>query len=374
MTDKRTQGANGTPDSSPDSKASSESDHERTAVETDGGLDPGVGRNSPSEPGPAETPTSNEPMDVPPEYRREESVVDHRSLRSRVVQGLREDKLALFGAVVVVGFVLVAVFAPYVAPYDPGATFGFMQPPDSYSQADLDGDGSIERVWHPLGTDSFGYDVLSRIIFGARVSLAVALATVLVAFTIGTAIGLAAGFYGGWIDSVLMRYVDFQWAFPEIILGVAIIAFAGGRGVENVVIAIGIAYIDDFARLIRGEVLSLREEEYVTAARAIGMSNRRIMTGEILPNAVAPLIIQATLMIPLAILAEAGLSFLGLGVSPTTPTWGLLLSDGRQFISRAWWISVMPGIAIMLVVLAFNTLGDGLRDVFDVSDSEVEQR
>jgi peptide/nickel transport system permease protein len=171
-----------------------------------------------------------------------------------------------------------------------------------------------------------------------------------------------------------MRYVDFQWAFPEIILGVAIIAFAGGRGVENVVIAIGIAYIDDFARLIRGEVLSLREEEYVTAARAIGMSNRRIMTGEILPNAVAPLIVQATLMIPLAILAEAGLSFLGLGVSPTTPTWGLLLSDGRQFISRAWWISVMPGIAIMLVVLAFNTLGDGLRDVFDVSDSEVEQR
>jgi len=314
------------------------------------------------------------PIDVPPEYRQDETVEDHKTIRQRLVEGLLADKLALFGAVVVVAFVLVAVFAPVVAPHDPEATFGFMKEPNSYTTGDFDGDAATERVWHPLGTDSFGHDVLSRIIYGARVSLLVALATVAVAFTVGTTIGLLAGFYGGWIDSVLMRYVDFQWAFPELILGVGIIAISGGLGVTNVVIAIGIAYIDDFARLVRGEVLSLREEEYVTAARAIGMSDRRIMTREILPNAVAPLIVQATLMIPLAVLAEAGLSFLGLGVKPTTPTWGLLLSDGRQFIGQAWWISVMPGFAIMLTVLAFNMLGDGLRDIFDVSEGEVDER
>ncbi|SIR81329.1 peptide/nickel transport system permease protein [Haladaptatus litoreus] len=327
--------------------------------------EPGVGPNTPAEPGPS---------DVPPEYQEEEHYEEHKTTRKRVVEGILGDKMALFGAIVVVLFIFTAVFAPYVAPHDPEATFGFMQGPNSYSEGNYDADASIDRVWHPLGTDSFGHDVLSRMIYGARVSLLVALATVAVAFTLGTAIGLLAGFYGGWVDSVLMRYVDFQWAFPELILGVGIIALSGGLGVTNVVIAIGIAYIDDFARLVRGEVLSLREEEYVMAARAIGMSNRRIMTREILPNAVAPLIVQATLMIPLAILAEAGLSFLGLGVKPTTPTWGLLLSDGRQFIGDAWWISVMPGFAIMLTVLAFNMLGDGLRDVFDVSEGEVESR
>lgn len=327
--------------------------------------EPGVGPNSPAEPG---------PMEIPPEYRQEEHVEEHRSLARRLKDGLLADKMALFGAVVVIAFILTAVFAPLVAPHDPEATYDFMKEPNSHSVGDYDGDGQTERVWHPLGTDSFGHDMLSRIIFGARVSLMVALATVLVAFTLGTAIGLLAGFYGGWVDTVLMRYVDFQWAFPELILGVAIIAISGGLGVVNVVLAIGIAYIDDFARLIRGEVLSIREEEYVMAARALGMADRRIMTREILPNAVAPLIVQATLMIPLAVLAEAGLSFLGLGVKPTTPTWGLLLSDGRQFIDRAWWISVMPGFAIMLTVLAFNMLGDGLRDIFDVSDGEVEQR
>ncbi|WP_049972160.1 ABC transporter permease [Haladaptatus cibarius] len=327
--------------------------------------EPGVGPNTPAEPGPS---------DVPPEYQEEEQYEEHKTTRQRVVEGILEDKMALFGAIVVVLFIFTAVFAPYVAPHDPEATFGFMQEPNSYSEGNYDDDPGTERVWHALGTDSFGHDVLSRMIYGARVSLLVALATVAVAFTLGTAIGLLAGFYGGWVDSVLMRYVDFQWAFPELILGVGIIALSGGLGVTNVVIAIGIAYIDDFARLVRGEVLSLREEEYVMAARAIGMSNRRIMTREILPNAVAPLIVQATLMIPLAILAEAGLSFLGLGVKPTTPTWGLLLSDGRQFIGDAWWISVMPGLAIMLTVLAFNMLGDGLRDVFDVSEGEVESR
>jgi ABC-type dipeptide/oligopeptide/nickel transport system permease subunit len=312
------------------------------------------------------------PGEVPPEYEQEAHVEEHRTTLQRIGRTLRRDRLALAGAVVVLVFLLLALFAPYVAPHGPDQTFGFMKAPLTESVGDFDGDGTTETVTHYLGTDSFGHDILTRIIYGARVSMLVALATVGVAFTVGTTLGIVAGFYGGWIDSVIMRYVDFQWAFPEIILGVAIIALMGGLGVVNVVLAIGIAFIDDFARIIRGEVLSIREEEYVTAARAVGMADLRIMFKEMLPNAVAPLIVQATLMLPLAILAEASLSFLGLGVKPTTPTWGLLISDGRQFISQAPWISVMPGLAIMLVVLAFNTLGDGLRDAFDISETEVE--
>lgn len=329
----------------------------------DGGQTPGFGRQQ-GEFGVGE---------VPEKYDTDDPVTEHRSTTDRVLTVLRQDKLALAGALVVVVFVFTAVFAPYVAPHPPEQTYAFMQGPMSESVGDFNDDGTQKTVTHVLGTDSFGHDILTRIIFGARISLLVALATVAFAFTVGTILGILAGYYGGWVDSVIMRYVDFQWAFPEIVLGVGIIAVMGGLGVTNVVLAIGIAFIDDFARLIRGEVLSIREEEYVTAARAVGMGDLRIMFREMLPNAVAPLIVQATLMIPLAILAEASLSFLGLGVKPTTPTWGLLISDGRQFIQQAWWISVMPGLAIMLVVLAFNTLGDGLRDAFDVSEEEVGQ-
>lgn len=342
----------------------SENSNDRGLSPADTSGSPGVGPNSPAEPG---------PMDVPPEFEQEEYVDEHESTLRRLVNGILADKMALFGAIVVLVFLFTAVFAPFVAPHDPeAAKFGIMKPPFSQSTTTLNGHQVTVTNW--LGTDSYGHDLLSRMVYGARVSLLVALSTVAVAFVFGTSIGLAAGYYGGWVDSLLMRYVDFQWAFPELILGVGIIALTGSLGVINVVIAIGIAYIDDFARLIRGEVLSIREEEYITAARAVGMSNRRIMTREILPNAVAPLIVQATLMIPLAIIAEAGLSFLGLGVKPTTPTWGLLLSEGRGFLQQAWWISVMPGIAIMITVLAFNMLGDGLRDVFDVNEGEVEDR
>jgi len=314
------------------------------------------------------------PGEMPEKYRQPEATEEYQSLGQRLVEGIVNDKLALFGAVVVVLFVLTAAFAPFIAPHGQEERFGFMKEPGENSVGDFDGDGQTETVFHPLGTDSFGHDILSRLIFGARVSLLVALATLAISLTIGTGIGILAGYYGGVVDSLLMRYVDFQWAFPELILGVGIIAISGGLGVTNVVIAIGIAYIDDFARLIRGEILSIREEEYITAARAIGMGDARIMVREMLPNAVAPIIVQATLMIPLAILAEAGLSFLGLGVKPTTPTWGLLLSQGRDFISQAWWISVMPGLAIMVVVLAFNMFGDGLRDAFDISEGEVDER
>lgn len=311
------------------------------------------------------------PGEVPEEYHTDDAVEEYTTTRERIVRVLKRDKLALLGALVVVAFILTAAFAPYVAPHGPEQQFGFMQEPMSESTGDFDSDGQQETVTHYLGTDSFGYDILTRIVYGAQISLLVAFATVTFAFTVGTALGTLAGFYGGKIDSIIMRGIDFIWAFPTIILGVGIIAVMGGLGWLNVVIAIGIAFIDDFARIVRGEVLSIRQEEYITAAQAVGMSDVRVMFKEIIPNAVSPIIVQATLMIPLAILGEASLSFLGLGVKPTTPTWGLLISDGRQFISRAWWISVMPGLAIMTVVLAFNTLGDGLRDAFDISESEV---
>lgn len=292
----------------------------------------------------------------------------HLTLRQRIVEVLRHDKKSLLAALVLISFVGVSIFAPYIAPHDPGENYGAMEEPNTHSET---ADG---KAYHALGTDSYGYDVLSRIIFGARISLLVALATVLFAFTIGSTIGLLAGYYGGWIDTLLMRYIDFQWAFPTLILAAGIIAVSGSLGVVNVIIAVGVAFVDDFARLVRGEVLSLREKEYITAARAVGMGDARIMVKEILPNAVASLIVQVTLMIPIAILAEASLSFLGLGVKPTTPTWGLMLNEGRQFITQAWWISLFPGFAIMIMVLAFNAFGDGLRDAFDVKEQEVLER
>lgn len=311
--------------------------------------------------------------EIPPEYRQERYAEEHRSVPRRFLDGLIADRIRLVSFCVVVGVVLTAVFAPVVAPYDPDETYGLFKPPNSESVGDFDSDGSDEQVYHALGTDSFGHDVLSRIVFGARVSLLVAFVTVTLAGIVGTSIGLVAGYFGGWIDNALMRYIDFQWAFPEIVLAIAIIAFLGGLGVVNVVIAIGLAFLDDFARVVRGEVLSIRETEYIKSAKTIGMSNPRILVREVLPNASAPIIVQATVLLPLAILSEAALSFLGLGVSPTTPTWGLLISSGRGYITSQWWITVMPGIAIMLTALSFNILGDALRDIYDVRDEGVER-
>jgi len=306
----------------------------------------------------------------------DEELDDEESLERPLVTVAKElmtNKIALLSLVVIVAFVMTSIFAPIIAPAEPEQSFDQMQPPLSVSETNLDDDGQDERFLHILGTDSFGQDILSRVIYGSRVSLIVSFSTLAVALFIGTAIGIVAGYYGGWVDSLLMRYIDFQWAFPELILAVALIGYLGGTGVINVVIAIGIAFIDDFARIIRGEILSLREEEYVLAAQAIGMSDRRIMFREMLPNGVAPIIVQATFLIPLAILAEAGLSFLGIGVSVTEPTWGLMVADGRSFLTEAWWISVMPGFAIMFTVLAFNLLGDRLRDIMDISDNEVQE-
>jgi len=277
------------------------------------------------------------------------------SAATRFRMTLMRDKKALFGLIVLVIFTSAAIFAPLVTPYDPNSMdYDFMSPP-SFA--------------HPLGTDDLGRDLLSRIIQGAQISLFVGISTVVMALVLGLALGLAAGYYGGWIDNVIMRYIDLQWAFPNIIIAVYLVAVFGA-GLTNIIIALSLAFVDDFARVARSMVLSIKQEQYVAAARTVGVSDFRIMWRHILPNAAAPIIVQATVSISYAILGEATLSFLGLGVEADTPTWGLILADGRSFISRAWWIGVFPGLAIMLTVLSINFLGDALRDFLDVRDSE----
>ncbi len=264
---------------------------------------------------------------------------------------LRSERKALFGLIFVGFLVLVAIVGPVIAPYDPLA--------DDY---DLFG----SPTWsHPLGTDSFGRDLLSRVIAGTRISLSVGLLATFAAMIVGGLLGLIAGYYGGWLDSLIMRFIDLLWAFPVIILAVAMVSVFGA-GFRNVVVAIAVAFLDDFARIVRAEVLGIREQDYTTAARSIGANDQRIMFGHILPNMAAPIIVQATFAVGLGILAESALTFIGLGVNPSTPTWGMSLNEGRDFVREAWWISVCPGLAIVLTVLALNLFGDGLRDTLDV--------
>ena len=264
------------------------------------------------------------------------------------------DKKALVGSVVLTIFLLSAIFGNVISPYDPSdMAFDMMEPP-SWS--------------HPLGTDDLGRDLLSRIIVGTQVSLFVGISTVVIALIAGLILGVLAGYLGGWVDHVIMRYIDLQWAFPNFIIAVYLVAVFG-TGLSNVIVAISLAFVDDFARIARGMVLSIKEEQYVAAARTVGVSDIRIMWRHILPNAAAPIIVQATVSISYAILGEASLSFLGLGVDASTPTWGLILADGRSFISRAWWLGIFPGLAIMLTVLSINFIGDTLRDFLDVRES-----
>lgn len=280
--------------------------------------------------------------------------IPRRRKRPRWLKLLFADRRALIGLIVLVVLVLVAVFAPYVSPANPDSMmFGMMSPPSWH---------------HPFGTDDLGRDLLSRVIYGARVSLFVGIVTVLSSMLLGVVMGVLAGYYGGWLDSIIMRYIDLQWAFPNFIIAVYLVAVFGA-GLSNVIIAVALAFLDDFARIARGMVLTVRERDYVEAARALGASDLRLMLRHILPNSMAPLIVQATVSVSYAILAEAGLSFLGLGVKASTPTWGLILSDARSFISRAWWLGIFPGVAIMITVLSINFFGDYLRDLFDVRET-----
>ncbi len=275
--------------------------------------------------------------------------------RSSWLRFVARDKKALAGLIVLAVLAAAAVLAPVIAPYDPNAML-----------YDMIGAPSLA---HPLGTDDLGRDLLSRLIYGARISLFVGLSTVLIALVAGVLLGIAAGYFGGFLDTIIMRYIDLQWAFPNFIIAVYLVAVFG-TGLSNVIVAVSLAFVDDFARIARGMVLTIKEEQYVAAARVVGVSDWRIMWRHILPNASAPIIVQATVSVSYAILAEAGLSFLGLGVESDTPTWGLILADARSFISRAWWLGVFPGLFIMITVLSINFLGDALRDLLDVRETK----
>ncbi|GAA0521858.1 peptide/nickel transport system permease protein [Halorubrum aquaticum] len=280
-------------------------------------------------------------------------------LIEQFVDTVNRDLKAKIGVVIVTLFVIAAILAPELAPYDPMAQdFAPLQAPALSSET-------------PLGTDSFGRDLLSRLMYGARISLGVGLGAVLFGAITGVLLGLVAGFYGGWVDDLLMRSVDVMWAFPWLLIAIMLVAIFG-QGVWNVVVAVGFAYIDDFARITRGEVLSIREEEYVLAAESVGLGDLEIIFEEVFPNTVAPIIVQFTVLVARAMLAEATLSFLGLGVKPSTPTWGALLGQGRDFITTAWWISIIPGLLIMITVLGINLFGDALRDAFDVREVDSE--
>jgi peptide/nickel transport system permease protein len=275
------------------------------------------------------------------------------TLRSgpRLWQRLLRNRSALVGGTVLLLIVLIALAAPLIAPYDPIKTNQRLSltPPSPA---------------HLMGTDRFGRDIFSRVIWAGQASLPIGLVSVAIGLLFGVSLGLLAGFYGGWFDSVSMRFVDLLLAFPGILLALAIIAILGGS-LTNLMIAVGIASIPDYVRITRGSVLSVREREYVLAARVVGARGPWIMLRHILPNTVAPLIVLATLGTAAAIITGAALSFLGLGVKPPTPEWGNMLAEGREFLQHAPWVAFFPGIAIMLTVLSINLLGDGLRDTLD---------
>ena len=258
---------------------------------------------------------------------------------------------AVVGGAILLVLALAALTAPWLAPRDPIKTMprDALKPPGGA---------------YVLGSDNLGRDVASRALFGARLSLVVGLISVSIAIVIGTPVGLVAGYYAGRLDAVLMRVIDVMLAFPGILLALAIVSVLT-PGLGNVMIAVGLSAVPTYARLVRGSVLSTRENLYVEAARALGGGDLRIVTRYVLPNVVAPLIVTATLGLGTAILASAALSFLGLGSQPPTPEWGRMLSEGRDYLREAWWISTFPGVGIMLTVLAMNLLGDGLRDVLD---------
>lgn len=264
---------------------------------------------------------------------------------------LRQNPLAISAMVILALQILVAIFAPLIAPYDPlQQNFrAALQPP------------SLE---HLFGTDDVGRDILSRVIFGTQISLRVGLIAVSISSVIGVLLGLAAGYYGGWVDNTIMRVMDVLLAFPGLLLALAIIAVLG-PGLFNVMIAVGLGNVPVYTRLTRASTLSVRERDYVLAARALGFSNTRIMLRYILPNVIPPVIALATLGVAGAILTAAGLSFIGLGAQPPTPEWGAMLTQGRQYLQKAWWFTVFPGLAIMVTVLAINLLGDALRDALD---------
>jgi peptide/nickel transport system permease protein len=264
---------------------------------------------------------------------------------------LRRNRLAMSGLVLVAGMFVVALASPWLAPYDP-------------NMIDLKEVLMPPTPAHLLGTDTLGRDVLSRIIFGARVSLLVGFVAVGIATIIGVLVGALAGYYGGWLDQVLMRLVDLMLCFPTLFLILAVIAVLG-PSIWNIMVVIGLTGWMGVARLVRAEFLSLKEREFVVAARALGASDGRLMLRHLLPNALTPVMVNATLGVAGAILVESALSFLGLGVQPPTPSWGNILTMGKDNIEIAWWLSFFPGLAILVTVMSYNLLGEGIREAID---------
>jgi peptide/nickel transport system permease protein len=287
---------------------------------------------------------------IPIDTARERDLPDDRPWK-RALRRLVRRRGAMVGAAVVLFFVLVAIFAPLIAPYAPTAT-------------DWAAVRKAPNAAHWLGTDEIGRDVLSRVIFGARASLEAGVVSVLISLTLGVPIGLLSGYVGGFLDGLLMRIVDAMLACPFLILAIALAAFLGPN-LTNAMIAIGISAMPAFIRLTRAQTLSTKVEDYVEAAKAVGNPHVRIVLRHILPNILAPIMVQATLAIAAAIIAEASLSFLGLGQQPPDPSWGSMLNTAKNFLSQAPWMAWWPGLAIFVVVLSFNLLGDGLRDALD---------
>lgn len=277
-----------------------------------------------------------------------------RGLASKLIR----NRAAAAGGAVVLAAVFVALLAPALAPYDP-------------LRVDLSAAWAPPGAKHLLGADELGRDILSRIIYGSRTSLEIAVAGVVIALALSLLIGPAAGFYGGWLDRVAMRLIDVMLAFPSILLAIVIIAITG-PGVLSTMLAVGISSVPAFARLARGSTLALRGEEYVTAARAVGAGSAHIIVAHILPNLVTPLVVMATLRLSTMVLTAAGLSFIGLGVQPPSPEWGMMMSQARSAIREAPFGILFPGIALMLVVLGFNLFGDGLRDALDPREVKQE--
>jgi ABC-type dipeptide/oligopeptide/nickel transport system permease subunit len=264
----------------------------------------------------------------------------------------RRNRLALAGLWVIALLYLIALLAPFVAPYDPIA------------QNITEGRHLSPRGAHPLGTDLFGRDILSRIIYGARISLAIGFIATVMSVTLGTLIGAVAGYVGGKVDSALMRFTDMVLAFPRLVLLILIVALFE-PSIAVIIIVLGLTQWPGTTRIVRGDVLSLREREFIQAARALGMGRARIILRHLIPNVLAPVIVSATLGIGNTIVLEAGLSFLGLGPQPPTPSWGNMVAGGKDTLLGAWWEATFPGLTIVLVVLAFNLVGDGLRDALD---------
>jgi len=272
-------------------------------------------------------------------------------VRTLVWRQFRHNRAALAGGAVLIVLVMVAISAHAVAPADP-----ILVKPDQRLLPP-------SRV-HPFGTDELGRDVLSRVIYGTRISLVVGLISVGVALVIGVGLGLISGFTGGWVDNLIMRLIDVLLAFPGILLAI-VIAGTLGPGLRNVMIAVGVFSVPTYARVVRATTLSIKEQDYVEAVRALGASDARIILRHILPNVAPPIIVLSTLGVATAILSAAGLSFVGLGAQPPTPEWGAMLSQARPYLRNEWWMATFPGLAIMVTVLIINLLGDGLRDALD---------